>query len=171
MQMSFKTCCQGRFISRNLRPLQICTFARYILDLLAFVFFFQHPVFQQRKLPEDASQRNVVINTQKNCYFHNILSRQCRIYIIYIFNYIFFSRLLLNNRVWVQQDSVEIEIQDWHQSRVQSGLQAMVREIVLTQLDRKRNSAVPNYHQFFKVNSLPYDKNCAVIVNIFVIIS
>ena len=34
------------FISRNLRPLQICTFARNILDLLAFVFFFQNPVFQ-----------------------------------------------------------------------------------------------------------------------------
>ena len=51
-----------------------------ILDLHAFVFFFQIPVFQLRKLPEDAcKKRNVVIKNQTNCYFHNLLSRLWRI--------------------------------------------------------------------------------------------
>ena len=64
-----------KIISRNLSPLQICTFAHLILDLLALVFGLQI-LFFSKKIPEDAVTAKRSYKNKINCYFHYNLSHQ-----------------------------------------------------------------------------------------------
>ena len=49
-----------RYISRNLRRVQICTFEHYVLNLDAFVLFFKF-CFSEEELPADAVRRKILM--------------------------------------------------------------------------------------------------------------